>query len=466
MEQTYELQSLENIQEGSVGKKIEVYGRAHNVRKTGSTCFIVLRDRIFSLQCVGTKKDLNERFQHILNIPKESCIHVKGELKKLPPDVKRVESCYYHDFELQIDNVVIISKAYPLLIDIDNMNQLYNEVDNDTTDRTNVGLNTRLNTRYLELRTPLSYCIFKVQAGIGRFFRQYLNNNGFIEIHSPKLIGTASESGASVFSVKYFNQTAYLAQSPQLYKQMAINADFQKVYEVGHVFRAENSVSHRHLCEFVGLDIEMKLNPPYHYHQIIRLLWSTLMTIFMGIETTYKREADYIRKYTNTPLLHHPIEPLIIEFVDGVQMLNEKGYTQNPLEDLSTENEKHLGNIVKELYGSDLFVLTGYPQSARPFYTMPRMESEYSNSFDVIMRGEEICSGSQRVNDYDMLLERLKKLNLNEESFKDYLESFKYGSFPHGGCGFGLERILMLYFGLMNVRVTSLFPRDPSRLKP
>jgi aspartyl-tRNA synthetase len=452
----------------SLGEMFRVCGRVHNIRDIGKVCFVILRDRLRTLQCVMIPKKNPELYSKIQTLTKESFVVVIGKLSKLPPKVARVESCFYKDFELNISDIEIINLSHSLPIEIDNANQLYAEIKDsmDTNDRGSIGLHTRLNNRVLELRAPMNWTIFKLQSVVVGAFEEYLKSLDFIGIKTPKTIGTSSESGASVFKVQYFNKQGYLAQSPQLYKQMAINADLNRVYEIGPVFRAENSVSHRHLCEFVGMDIEMALSYPFNYTEILNVLWGALVNIFSTLERDYCEESEYLRSITKTDKLMYTVEPKIITFTEGFKMLNDSGFTQSDNDDLTTENEKNLGDLIKTLYDTDIFILTEYPQTCRPFYTMQKAGTSFSYSFDVIMRGEEICSGAQRIHQYETLISRLKELGIPEEPFEDYLTSFKYGSRPHGGCGFGLERILMLYYSLANVRVTSMFPRDPSRLTP
>jgi nondiscriminating aspartyl-tRNA synthetase len=457
----YKYVQLDKLTSEHIDQKILVSGRAHRVKKAGSSlCFVILRDRIVTLQCVAHKKEF-EKIKELYGVSHESYINLYGVLKRLPDEIKQVEATYYHHFELQILDYELVSKAQELAFSIDEANTI-----KEIEDRSNVHLPTKLNDRWLDLRTPLNNCIFRMQSNIVQLFREYLLNNDFMEIHSPKIIGTASESGANVFNINYFDKVAFLAQSPQLYKQMCINSDFNRVFEIGPVFRAENSVSHRHLCEFTGLDIEMGLSPDKNYYEVIDMLWGTLVHIFNGLREKHVEQYNYIKdKHSFEPLVYSE-KPLIINFIDGVKMLEDVGFKQDPFEDLSTENERVLGKLVKEKYGMDIFVLDKYPSKVRPFYTMQSEDKNYSNSYDVIMRGEEIISGSQRVHDYDTLVAKLDELKINKEHLSDYLKSFKNGSRPHGGAGFGLERILMLYFQLENVRRTSLYPRDPSRLTP
>ena len=328
-----------------------------------------------------------------------------------------------------------------------------------------VKMNTRLDNRVFDLRVPTTQAIFKLQSGVAHLFREYLDKQDFIEIHSPKLIGGASEGGSNVFKFKYFDLDACLAQSPQLYKQMCIVADFKRVYEVGPVFRAEPSFTSRHLCEFTGLDIEMEIKE--HYFEVLDVLGGLFYFIFNGLKERYAKELEIINaQYPFEPLILSP-EVLKLPWTEGIKLLTENGFKQDINEDLDTENEKALGKIVREKYKTDFYILYGYPKSARPFYTMPDPKDEaFTNSFDAFIRGEEVLSGAQRIHDYDLLLKKIKEKEINPETLSDYLNSFKLGAPPHGGAGIGLERVVKLFVGLGNIKKCVLFPRDPKRLKP
>lgn len=481
MEKTYLFKQFDTLEQSDVGQLIATYARIDNIRKSSSNlCFVILRFQQTTLQCICLKKVMGaENFDAITKIPMESLITIKGHLENLPPSQSKIESCSYHNFEFHVEGFEIVNRAVETpIFTLTNANCLYegkceeeedeenNNEENNNKKRNSVLLKTRLDNRYLDLRTPLNNVIFKLQSKIVNYFREHLNNLKFTEIHSPKLLGTSSESGASVFELKYFNSKAFLAQSPQLYKQMAINADFNKVFEIGPVFRAENSFSNRHLCEFTGMDIEMQLTPPFDYLEIIFLLWNTLKYVFDGLEKTCTTEITYLKNIHTFEDFVCPDKPVIITFNQGVELLEQHGYHQSLDEDLETPNERALGEIIKAKFGSDLFVLTEYPIKARPFYTKRIEGTNFTKSYDIIMRGQEICSGAQRENDYETLIKQMTELGLSLAPFEDYLNSFKSGSPPHGGGGFGLERILMLYFNLGNVRMTSLFPRDPKRIRP
>ena len=318
----------------------------------------------------------------------------------------------------------------------------------------------------IDLRTPANQAIFRIQSAVCELFREALRAQDFIEIHTPKLIGGASEGGAAVFKLDYMGQPACLAQSPQLYKQMAVESDLERVFEIGPVFRAENSNTHRHMCEFTGLDMEMAIKE--HYFEVLDVLDNLFLHMFDGLNERFAHELSVVNQ-------QHPYQPLKylrptlrLEFPEGIRMLQEAGVADvDPLGDLSTEQERVLGALVKEKYDTDFYILHRYPNAARPFYTMPAPDDpNYSNSFDIFIRGEEIISGAQRVHDAELLAKRAAEHGIEVETIQAYIDAFKYGALPHGGCGVGLERVVMLFLNLGNIRKSSMFPRDPKRLAP
>ena len=328
-----------------------------------------------------------------------------------------------------------------------------------------VKMKTRLDNRVLDLRVAATQAIMRLQSGVGMLFRDFLYQRGFIEIHTPKLIGGASEGGTNVFKLKYFDQDACLAQSPQLYKQMAIIGDMDRVFEIGPVFRAENSNTPRHLCEFQGLDIELAIKE--HYFEILDVLHELFYFIFEGLNEKFAFELNVVAN-------QYPFEPLKfskksvrLDYREGVELLKAHGAVQDVNEDLDTLNEALLGKIVKEKYDTDFYILYRYPKSARPFYTMPDPEDDnFTNSYDAFIRGEEVLSGSQRVHTYDLLLSKVIEKKIQPETLKDYINAFKLGAPAHGGAGIGLERVVKLFTGLKNIKKCVMFPRDPKRLTP
>ncbi|KAL2318826.1 hypothetical protein Fmac_032702 [Flemingia macrophylla] len=320
--------------------------------------------------------------------------------------------------EIQVRKLYCISRAVPTLpINLEDAARSEIEIEKALQageQLVRVNQDTRLNFRVLDVRTPANQGIFRSQSHVANAFRQFLLSESFVEIHTPKLIAGSSEGGAAAFRLDYKGQPACLAQLPQLHKQMAICGDFGRVFEIGCVFRAEDSYTHRHLCEFTGLDVEMVIKR--HYFEDV------------GIEI-------------------------------------------EPFGDLNTEAERKLGQLVLEKYGTEFYILNRYPLAVRPFYTMPCYDNPaYSNSFDVFIRGklfcEEIISGAQRVHVPEFLEQCAAACGIDVKTISTYIDSFRYGAAPHGGFGVGLERVVMLFCGLNNIRKTSLFPPDPLRIVP
>jgi aspartyl-tRNA synthetase len=316
------------------------------------------------------------------------------------------------------------------------------------------------------LRTPANHAIFQIQSKVCHYYRDYFLNHGFCEIHSPKITPGVSEGGAEVFRLDYFGRRACLAQSPQLYKQMAIMSDLFRVFEIGPVFRAENSNTHRHMCEFVGMDFEMTIKE--HYHEVLQHLGDVFVHIFDKLKETAQRELKAVNKQYAFEPLKYLKNTVVIEFKDAVQMIKgEPGQKRGDFDDFSTPQEKLLGKLVRAKYNTDFYIVDKYPMAVRPFYTMPcPKDPRYSNSYDVFVRGEEITSGAQRIHDVKLLMKRAKAKGIPFNNVEKYVESFKFGAYPHGGAGIGMERVVMLYLGLDNIRKSSLFPRTPTRCTP
>ncbi|CAG2062396.1 unnamed protein product, partial [Timema podura] len=396
-------------------------------------------------------------------VTKESIVDIEALVLTVP---RKIESCTQKNVELHAKKLFVVSAAksqLPLLIE--DASRPVKEDEDPESLNIRVNQDTRLDNRVLDLRTPANQAIFRLEAGVCRLFRDILTKKGFVEIHTPKIIPAASEGGSNVFTVSYFKGSAYLAQSPQLYKQMAIAADFDKVFTVGAVFRAEDSNTHRHLTEFVGLDLEMAFK--YHYHEVLETIGDTFTQIFKGLRDQFSDEIAAVGQQFSVEPFKFLDPPLRLEFPVGLAMLREAGVTLGDEDDLSTPDEKLLGRLVKAKYDTDFYILDKYPLAIRPFYTMPdAKDNKKSNSYDMFMRGEEILSGAQRIHDPDFLTERAKHHGIDLEKIKSYIDSFRFGCPPHGGGGIGLERVVMLYLGLDNIRKTSMFPRDPKRITP
>ena len=279
------------------------------------------------------------------------------------------------------------------------------------------------------------------------------------------MIAGSSEGGAAVFRLDYKGHPACLAQSPQLHKQMAICADFGRVFEIGPVFRAEDSFTHRHLCEFTGLDVEMEIKK--HYFEVMDIVDRLFVSIFDSLNQNCKKDLEAVAHQYPFEPLKYLRQTLRLTYEEGVQMLKDAGVEIEPFGDLNTEAERKLGQLVLEKYGTEFYILYRYPLAVRPFYTMPCYDNpQYSNSFDVFIRGEEIISGAQRVHNAEMLEKRAESCGIDVKTISTYIDSFRYGAPTHGGFGVGLERVVMLFCGLNNIRKASLYPRDPLRIAP
>lgn len=443
-----------------IGTQITIRARIRISRVKKTNIFIVLRQQLDTIQCIYSKtNNMDNFFDTLSNIPKESIVDLTGTIV-----AANVRQCTVKTIELIINDIFVVSLSEPVLpIQIDE--HIYLPEKNAKLFDMESKLVTRLNNRVLDLRRSDNQLIFRIQADITKIIRNFLDNNNFMEIHTPKMISTASESGSNVFEIKYFNKEAYLAQSPQLYKQMAICADFPRVYEIGPVFRAEKSFTHRHLTEFTGVDLEMVFYKDYH--EILDFFDQLFVDLFVCLDKKWHEQVVAFNKDFNVAAFEFVSPSIRISHQEAVIMLRENGIDMAEYDDFNTEREKALGKIIKDKFHTDFFMVDQFPLAVRPFYTMPNTANPlYSNSYDFFIRGEEILSGAQRINDYTMLVDSAKHHGIDIDKIHDYLESFKYGTPLHGGGGIGLERVVMLYLGINNIRNVSMFPRDPKRLTP
>ncbi|KAI0017386.1 hypothetical protein F4780DRAFT_608997 [Xylariomycetidae sp. FL0641] len=461
---------LSGLTNDRVGDTVSFTARLHHVRNVSAKlAFILLRQQETTIQGVLQVREgvVSENFvRWAEHLTSESIVHVRGELCA-PPDT--VKTCTIHDMEVRINKMhVLVPVAEPLDIDVFGMDQVET---NEETHETQLLASNRVRNanRIIFLRTPVMQCIFRIRSGICNVFRSTLDEQGFIEIQTPKLQPAATESGASVFPVKYFGRQAFLAQSPQLAKQSAISADFGRVYEIGPVFRAEDSNTHRHLTEYTGLDLEMQIQNDYH--EAMDIIDEMLKNIFKTIYTRYRKEIDIIKTRFPHEDLVWPEKTIRLPFKEGVQLLNSSGWLEDDgkpasdNEDLGTRAEIRLGQLIKEKYNTDYYILDKFPTSARPFYTHLDAEDEkVTNSFDIFVRGQEITTGGQRINNPALLAERMRKAGVDPDTMEEYMQAFEWGAPPHAGCGIGLERVLFLLLNLGDVRNATMFPRDPKSL--
>jgi aspartyl/asparaginyl-tRNA synthetase len=454
-------------------------GFCYRVRVAKKMVFIVLRKNTTTIQLICFND--NPSYDILSTLTAETTISISGLVIKA-----NVKTCTVTNYEIKVESVqVIVKVTNHLPFCLDDANEIYdgandednnnsNNSNNSASERCHVNRFTRLENRWLDLRTDLSYKTNLIRSSLEHSIRTVLNDENFIEIHTPKLISASSEGGSNVFKLNYFDKVACLAQSPQLYKQMAVMS-LNKVFEFGSTFRAEESLTYRHLCEFISLDLEFTIGLGQSHIDIVKYIWSILYRSFKLLESKQDENIKYILGLTNHQKLIFPEEPIIIDFKEGCEILNESLLKenkplQNPLEDIGSEYEKRLGNLIKLKHNTDIYVLINYPSSARPFYTMKHNESnsQYSKSFDIMMRCTEISSGAQRIHDPEILKKSIKdkEITLEGSGLEYYVKSFESGALPHGGCGIGLERLVALYLGLSNVRYVSMFPRDPKRIDP
>lgn len=448
------------------GQAIGFTARLHHARAlSAKLVFLLFRQQIDTIQGVLEVSEgaVTEDFVHwVQRLHPESIVRVQGRLRRAPEPVK---TCSIHELELVVDRIhVVVLVKEPLPVNVYDMGKTEKGEESGQT-RLAVSNRVRVANRIPFLRAPATQSILRIRSGVCSIFRATLEEQGFIEIHTPKLQPVATESGADVFKVNYFGRNSCLAQSPQLAKQMAISSDLDRVFEIGPVFRAENSNTHRHLTEYTGLDLEMAIKQDYS--EAMDLIDELLKSIFEGIYQRYRRELDEIKlcfphedlKWLNrTPRL---------TFRDGIRLLNDSGWTDDGdpasvAEDLSTRAEIRLGQLVREKYHTDYYILDKFPVTARPFYTRLDAEDETAtNSFDIFVRGQEITTGGERINDPKLLIERMKSAGVDPDTMDEYMQAFTSGAPPHAGCGIGLERVLFLLLGLEDVRNASMFPRDP-----
>ncbi|KAI1922572.1 hypothetical protein LOZ65_003498 [Ophidiomyces ophidiicola] len=461
------------------GKEVTVVARVHNARvQSAKLAFVMLRQEGKKVQAViFAQEPISKqmvKWTGGLNV--NSIVQVTGVVKR--PE-SPINSATFSNMELHISKVYMIAQAsqqLPMQVkDAERPPPESNEEGLvDAEGAPIVTLKTRLDNRILDLQTETSQAITWISSGVAELFSEFMLKSGARWIFTSKLNGSATEGGSDVFELGYFKRKAYLTQSPQLGKQMCIAGDMMNVFEIGPVFRAEESNTHRHLTEFIGLDFERTFQR--HYHEVLTFAEELLVFILSELKVRYKDQIETIQKsYPKAGDFRLPKDgkALRLKYMEGIALLKEAGVDVSEQErfenDLTTAMEKHLGRIIREKYDTDFYVLDKFPSAVRPFYTKACPEDPtFSNSYDFFMRGEEIMSGAQRINEAEELEEamRARGVDPNGEGFQDYVGAFRQGCAPHAGGGLGLNRIVMFFLGLPNIRLATLFPRDPQRLRP
>lgn len=428
---------LEDLLKSEEGTTIILEGAVHSVRDMGEIAFVILRKREGLIQTVWEegKTDLE-----LSEIREGDYIHVTGQVK----DEERAP----HGKEVRLSTIRHLSHvSCPLPLPIDKW-------------KLNTSLEAKLDRRSLSLRNIRERARFRIQEGIVRGFRDFLYEQGFTEIHTPKIGAKSAEGGANMFRLSYFHRPAVLQQSPQLYKQMMVGV-FDRVFETGPVFRAEKHNTRRHLNEYTSLDFEMG-----YIHSFLDIC--AMETGFLQY-TMNLLEKEYSKELKLLNITLPDVEKIpYVRFDEAKRLVSEKynRKIRNPF-DLEPEEEELIGKYFKEEYNADFVFVTHYPSKKRPFYAMDDSEdTRYTLSFDLLYHGLEITTGGQRIHDLSMLEEKIQEKGMTEEGLEQYLDAFRFGMPPHGGLGIGLERLTMQLLGEDNVREACLFPRDMSRLEP
>lgn len=413
-------------------QEVVVMGWIFRIRRLSQVTFLILRDRSGMIQVV-----VDPVLMEGLDITTESVVEIQGVVKPEPRSKM--------GFELLANKIKVLSFAENLPINING-------------EELNVPLDIILDNRVLSLRHTGVNPIFKIQAALVQAFQDFLNQEGFVQVFTPKIVASGTEGGTELFALRYFDQEAYLAQSPQFYKQMLVGAGFERVYEVGQVYRAEKHATSRHLNEYVSLDLEMGFIESEA--DIMDLQNRLLSYMFTRIRETCTKELEALGiKLPEVPQIPR------ITLLEALELLkNEYGKIHEEA-DLDPEGERLLSKYILDNMGSEFIYVTDYPWEKRPMYTMPKGEG-VTGSFDLLFRGLEITTGGQRIHSHDLLVANIRKKGLNPNEFSSYLSNFTIGMPPHGGLAIGLERLTAQIIGLSNIREACLFPRDRHRLTP
>jgi aspartyl-tRNA synthetase len=423
-----------------IGQRVTIRGWVQAIRDQKSVQFVIVRDETGMAQVVVPKgeppSELNER---VSALTAESAVTIAGT-------VAADERVKLGGLELKLEELAVDSLADP-----------------EVPIAPDSALDKRIDWRYLDLRRPDRRLIFEVQTAAEQAMRDYWHKEGFIELHSPKLMGSASESGAELFKVEYFDRVAYLAQSPQFYKQMAMAAGFGKVFEVGPVFRANPSFTSRHDTEFTSVDVEIAWVDSHDDVMAFEERW--LAHVLAAVKETHGAQ---IEATFETELIVPTVPFPRVTLEHAKELLREHGHdAPGAGHDLDPPSERALSAIVKELHGHEFTFVTDYPTTVRPFYHMRHPEDQtLTKSFDLLWRGIELTTGAQREHRYEQLLVQAEDKGVDVGPIQYYLDFFRYGAPPHGGFGFGLTRLLMQMLGQENVREVTFLYRGPHRLTP
>ena len=419
--------------------EVSVGGWVQDTRNLGGISFITMRDRDGTYQVTLPKKKVDpELFALLTTLPRETVVRIEGTVKESNQTATGWEV-------IPTAAEVVSRAAVPLPLGV--------------VDKVNVEMDTRLNHRFMDLRKPEVRAVFELKSIMVDLIEEAARDLGFTRVYTPKIGAAGAEGGAELFKVQYFDRPAYLAQSPQLYKQVLMSTGLDRVYEIGQAFRAEQSNTNRHVTEFVSFDGEMSWISSQE--DVMRTMEEIVDRVLRGLNERGARQLAVLGREIPVPPRPYPV----LTYSECLALAQGAGLPLEEGDDLGTEGEKAVGEAMAAK-GQDLYFIAEYPEEAKPFYIMEKDGTPYSYSFDLDFRGQEISSGGQREHRYDRLVERMAKKGLDPEDFGFYLEAFRYGMPPHGGWGIGVERLLVKALDLPNIREAILFPRDPSRLTP
>ena len=412
-----------------IDEKVMVKGWVHRIRELGGISFVLLRDRTGMVQLVYEGK---------VGFTQESVLSVEGTVRK--------NEKAPGGLEIHAEHTEVLAQAHAdLPIPV-----------NQEPEK--LSLEALLDNRMISIRIPKIRSIFKVQSTILKGFAEYLRQQGFTEIKTSKLIGSGTEGGTGLFTVEYFDTRVYLAQSPQFYKQAMISSGLERVFEIGHAYRAEKHDTPRHLNEYVSLDVEMAFIETEH--ELMDLEQGILNHIFRLVK---EENGEDLEVYKATVPTEEEVNRIPrVTYDEAKEIISREGGKK--VFDINPEGERILCDWAVKEHGVDAVFVYAFPRKKRPFYAYP--EGQKTRSFDLLFRGLEITTGGRRIHQYEMLLEALPKFGLTPEGLGGYVDIFKYGCPPHGGFAIGLERLTQKILGLANVKEASLFPRDRKRITP
>lgn len=424
------------------GTKCKLAGWLQEIKNLGGIAFLKVRDRTGVFQVVVVKDEVGDEYDEIVDIPRESVVEIEGEIQETEQTVL--------GYEIIPTSIIVENEAdKPLSLGV--------------VDKVDADMKTRFDNRFLDLRKEEKRVVFELRNLLISGLRDFFSKENFIEVSTPKIVAAGAEGGATLFEVDYYDQKAYLAQSAQLYKQMLMASGFERVYEIGPAYRAEDFDTIRHVSEFISLDFEMSF-----IESSDDIMDMTSYMISHTLEYVKENGSDLLDSLgVDIKVPEHPFKK--IPHSECIKILEDMGKEWEGEPEIDTESEKMLGEYVKDKHGVDFFFITEFPTRVKQgtFYAMRKdYDPSLTTYFDLEYKGQELVSGGQREHRYDVLIEQMDEIGLKEEDFQSYLETFKYGMPSHGGIGLGLDRFVQQMLDLDNIREAILFPRDTSRLEP